>query len=149
VSNALDNRVMGNFKLEDHNEGQVRLFFSMRRGHPTRYFVFTRVNPTDNDVEVLSKGCASVKADFYGYTIRNVNAGTKTIMKGFLVLSRDSTFENRLAPWFPNFLLTAMPASMDANFDDLPPEIIVHGKHPYHECKRNLFGDDFHQFLLT
>ena len=111
----------------------------------TRYFIFTKVNPTGDDIATLVRGCESIKAEFYGYHVHGNKE--RKILKGFLVLSQDTTLASRLYAWFPNFLVSSMPTEMGAEFDNMPEGVIVTGNHPYSDCRKNLFKSDFHHFF--
>lgn len=116
----------------------------------SRYFLFSRVNPSDKDFKLLSDSCDAIKAEYYGYFVEREGRGIlkkrKTTLKGFFVLSHATTFATRLEGWFPNFLVYSMPESMVSDFDRLPSDLTVSGSHPYKGLKANLFDEGLSTF---
>lgn len=103
----------------------------------TRYFSFVRVNPRDEDFELLVKVADSIRA-YIGYGVSRVvkNGRTRVIMKGFIVLHGSPTSPSRLVSWFPNFLLRS---SRRSSFR-FPGSVTVIGQHPFDEIRKDLFN---------
>lgn len=114
----------------------------MIRSRPSRYYTFTRINPSGRDIKLLVKNCKAIKADFYGYVVHRVIDSSnkrKTILEGFFVLSKSPTFSCFLEAWFPNFLIRQMPKDMSIELDELPSTLTIVGHHPYLSCRSDLF----------
>lgn len=110
----------------------------MIRTRRTRYFVFSKVNPTDKDFRLLINNCSAIKAHYYGYlTHYDGTSKRKTLLEGFFVLSKNPTYPTFLYSWFPNFLIRQMPACM--MLEDINPSVVVVGSHPYISCRNDLF----------
>jgi hypothetical protein len=115
----------------------------MVRSIRTRYFLFTKVNPSDKDVDVLLKGCEKVNATFIGYHV--IQLKTKSLLKGFFVLNETTCHTCHIEQFFPNFLLQTMPVVMEIDFKrtEMPLSLKLLGSHPYKAIKKNLFKKEF------
>jgi hypothetical protein len=113
----------------------------MRNGR-SRYFVLTRVNPTDKDVGRFVSSCVKIEATLYGYCIQPWKENRR-IMRAFFILAGRSASVYQLEPWFPNFLVLRMPATLElgdlgVTEDKRGDGLVVIGQHPFHYCKVNL-----------
>jgi hypothetical protein len=115
------------------------------RARKTRYFILTRVNPNERDIERFVLSCKEIEATYYGYCVRQVNEG-KTMLRGFFVLSGKTAYPSQLEAMFPNFLLWNMPVDMDMEtlkeYEGFPG-LIVAGEHPFLDIKIDLFKNEF------
>lgn len=123
----------------------------MRHGR-TRYFILTRVDPNPKDIETFVNSCKTIMASHYGYCVKQVKKD-KRLLRGFFVLSGNTAWVSQLESMFPNFLLTKMPSDMDTTtLEELEHKdhlgLVVVGKHPYVDCKINLFKEEFKRMRI-
>lgn len=105
---------------------------------PTRYFLFSRVNPRKKDYGLMITACKKIDA-YFGY--RTVSDGVKVLLKGFIVLRGRKTNVGRIVCYFPNFILKEVPRHFDFDLDDLPDDVVVGGHHPFGFLRRDLFKE--------
>lgn len=70
-----------------------------------KFFLLTRINPSEADVKVFLDGCKDMEACFYGYDIVRWKAAHS--LKGFVVVDGNRDTE-RIERLFPNFLVKAV-----------------------------------------
>lgn len=106
----------------------------------TRYYSFTRINPTPKDYILLATVCRNIDA-YWGYRV--FRDGLRVRLSGFLVLRGPRTFVDDIERLFPNFLFINMIGSFEYNFDCVNQhnnKIIGPGDHPFDGIKVNLFA---------
>jgi len=100
----------------------------------SRYFLFSKTNPSTTDYEHLVRECGRIDAAFAFRTTSS--SGAKRLV-GFIILRGHRTVEDDLGRCFPNFLLTQSPYNDD--FDTANMDVIA-GSHPFNVLKRKLFS---------
>jgi len=100
----------------------------------TRYFIFSRVNPSERDYRHLCTECKRINA-YFGY--RTMRDGDRIRLIGFIVLRGHRTVASDLVRGFPNFSLTG--SHYDENFNKDVYDVVV-GEHPFGALKVDLFG---------
>ena len=105
------------------------------RGPFTRYFSFTRVNPSKSDCVLLSKTCVDINA-YLCYRINKIDGR----LEGFIVLNGPRTYVGNICRLFPNFLFTHLQpdAYMKLTEGD---GFTVEGSHPFQSVSRRLFPE--------
>lgn len=112
----------------------------------TRYFLFSRVGPTDKDYFKLKKSCKEINA-YCCY--RLFYKGNKKYLKGVLVLRGHPTASDgsTLVTFFPNFLFHQLESDFELDFCSMPNGTVCIGNHPLDDVKKNLFGLNLRSFL--
>jgi hypothetical protein len=108
-------------------------FFSAAMA-PTRYFMFSRVNPRDDDYDLLLAECGRLNV-YVGF--RTVISFGVTRLVGFLMFTEGRVSHDVLARALPNFLVVPM-VSTDPPIDE-SKGFTYFGGHPFHDIKRLLF----------
>ena len=136
-------------------QGRMQAPSALRR---TRYFVFTRINPSIAEYSHLVKVCEDINASL-GY--KTVQDGEKLRLVGFLVLRGPSTVSGAIGRLLPNFIVSPLHFLFNDGFHwlhTIPVGVIVtkkrrypdgpmtlgtvffNGKaHPFDDLKRSLF----------
>lgn len=104
----------------------------------TRYFLFSKINPKDDDYRLIIDVCKRINACL-GF--RTTTCDGKTRLKGFIVLRGSRTSAGSLRHLFPNFLLTAVPSEFDFNMNEIQADVQVRGTHPFETLRRDLFKE--------
>ena len=107
----------------------------------TRYFLFTRVDPKEEDYTLLLEVCKRIDAHL-GY--RTILGTSVDRLVGFIVLRGPRTFVADLCRLFPNFNLTPMSDIVELgsfDFDNLPKGTVLVGDHPFKSIRSVLFPD--------
>ena len=102
----------------------------MRR---TRYFLFSRLNPSQRDYELLKEVCNGIDA-YLGYQTSFLGCQR---LEGFIVLRGPRTRASNLSGFFPNFYIWAAPHGF--LFEDLNHDVVFK-EHPYKCIRKDLFG---------
>lgn len=115
-------------------------FFAMIKNHLviTRYFIFTKINPTDDDFNRLYAAANEVDA-FLGYSYNRIGKSNKHSLVGFLILRKSPTNAGRLISHLPNFILK--PAKSKDFAKCCKGYIVLHGNHPLNDIKKLLFEE--------
>jgi len=124
----------------------------MHRSKRTRYFVFTRVNPSSSDYDRLLGECQRIDASLGYKTIRD---GWKVRLVGFIVLCGRTTIPDDIGRLFPNFNVTSLGPGFQDGFDwmagvaESESGFFVDGatfnnaiEHPYVQLKTLLFAGE-------
>lgn len=112
--------------------------------HRSRYYVFTRINPTKKDYDRLINVCR--KHDIHLVYQTNKINDKKYALIGFLILRLGQSTALRMHPLLPNFFLGVLPAHFDTGYDwinefpGIPSGPYFHDQkgHPFHVLKKNL-----------
>lgn len=110
----------------------------MTRPRFTRYFTFTRTNPSKDDIKLLMDRCFEFDAALAFQTKRL--SRNKVKLWGFFVLRGNRAFVSQLCRSFPNFLLSPMELS-DCTYLDAGGFIYANGDLPYDDIRKQLFPD--------
>lgn len=74
------------------------------------FFLLTRINPSDVDIETFLEGCREVNAKFYGYDI--IRWKMVHSLRGFIAIDNGCHVDN-IERKFPNFLLKTVKMKRD------------------------------------
>jgi hypothetical protein len=123
--------------------GRVKFSFGMKVGNApfkepfTRYFSFSRVNPSDRDYGVLFETCTDIDA-YLVYRTKHVNGVDR--LDGYMVLNGPRAYARDICRLFPNFMVTHLKPDVYSMFMD-GGEVNVRGQCPFESIRRKLFID--------
>lgn len=101
----------------------------------TRYFLFSRVNPSASDYDLLLKVAKDCDVNI-GY--KTVVDGRKRRLSGYFILRGPRTYTWDVCRLLPNFQVVRMLSSIAFDFDFVKYDVVVNN-HPYQSLRKQLF----------
>lgn len=105
----------------------------MIKNTPTRYFLFSRVNPKDDDYDLLIERC--IRLGIYA-GFRTISPQGVERLVGFLIFKDGRVLPSALVREFPNFLVIPMGSH---GWPDESKGFTYFGGHPFDDLKHLLF----------
>lgn len=113
----------------------------------TRYFLFTKLRPTDLDYNHVKDEAERINA--HVIYITDDSDETCKVLKGIIVLGGQPTTYGCLHKNFPNFTITTIPTEFELDFWNLPDNVVKISAHPFDDIKKNLFKSLFNEKSLS